>query len=119
MRQEDIPDLGGTANIAPNDRIIYQRYHRTIRGVSQSALRPSYRVYNWLLAELDRSENLGFGWVCLDDLQSSTWSRIDVEEIVKKGARKDKRWTVLPFPQAQTLCCGYLAPVGTKEHYDW
>lgn len=77
------------------------------------------RGFNWLLAELNRKDSIAYGWACLNDMQNAEWGYVSLPEIMQLGAVRDKRWTPLAFPEAKKLCYGYLAPVGTDEHYDW
>lgn len=111
----EIPKLNSARTRDPDQRLIYRRYY----SVSDEAKdgRPLH-VYNWLLAEFDRPNRIGYGWISLDDLQNAKWDLFSTKEISQKGAIIDVQWEVLPFSQAKALCYGYLQPMGSDTHYE-
>lgn len=116
--QEQIPALYSTENIPAESKMIYQRYHFAGPIIRNGAMYDS-RGFNWLLAELERKENLAYGWASLNDEQNAEWGYMHLPEVESTGATNDKNWLPLYFPEAKRLCYGYLEDAGTKEHFDW
>jgi len=63
--------------------------------------------FYWLIAELDRKENLAFGYANLNDDQNAEWSYISIEELIDVSAKKDQNWKPVLFPDAQKMIKDY------------
>jgi hypothetical protein len=57
--------------------------------------------FYWLIAELDRKENLAFGYANLNDDICAEWGCISIRELVDNGAELDKSWKPCTFEEAQ------------------
>lgn len=60
-----------------------------------------------MIAELDRKENLAFGYANLNDDQMAEWGYISVEELIDNGASKDRSWKPVSFSDAQKIIKNY------------
>lgn len=118
IAQDDIPELYKTEKIPFEQKLIYQRYHFR-RPIMNNGLFYDARGFNWLLSELDKKEQIAFGYANLNDEQNSEWGLIYIPDVIRIGAVRDKRWTPMPFPEAKKLVYGYRQPLGSKEHHDW
>ncbi|QLH11269.1 hypothetical protein [Nitrosarchaeum sp. AC2] len=62
--------------------------------------------FYWLIAELDRKENLAFGYANLNDEQMAEWG-YSISEIIDVGASKDRNWKPTSFENAQKIIRDY------------
>lgn len=89
LGKPDIPKLYETDGISLEKTIIYQKWD--LKQVN----------FYWLVAELDRKENLAFGYANLNDDQFAEWGYISIEEILDNGAELDRSWKPCTFEEAQ------------------
>ena len=59
--------------------------------------------FYWLIAELDRKENLAFGYANLNDDICAEWGYISIEELMDNGAELDRTWKPCSFVEAQKI----------------
>ena len=85
---EEIPKLYETDNIPFEKKIIYQKWEI-----------PQIGFY-WLISELDRKQNLAFGYANLNDDNFAEWGYISIEELIDNGASLDRAWTPVTFEEA-------------------
>jgi hypothetical protein len=83
-----VPKLYETENAPLEKKIIHQRYWIEEIG------------FYWLIAELDRENNLAFGYANLCDDTFAEWGYIDVSELIRNGAVLDGDWKPCPFEEA-------------------
>jgi hypothetical protein len=86
---DEIPKLYETEEIPAEKKIIYQKWEI-----------PQIGFY-WLIAELDRKENLAFGYANLNDDNFAEWGYISIEELIDNGAGQDRDWGPCTFEEAQ------------------
>ncbi|MGQ0772001.1 MAG: hypothetical protein ACT4NT_04440 [Nitrososphaerota archaeon] len=89
LGKDDIPKLYETDGISLEKTIIYQKWD--LKQVN----------FYWLVAELDRKENLAFGYANLNDDQFAEWGYISIEELIDNGAELDRFWKPCTFEEAQ------------------
>lgn len=77
---EGIPKLYETENIPFEEKVIYRRYQIEEIG------------FYWLIAELDREENLAFGYANLNNDAFAEWGYISIDELLDAGAKLDEEW---------------------------
>jgi len=77
---EEIPALYATEDLPFEEKVIYQRY--LLKRVG----------FYLLIAELDKKENLAFGYANLNDDQFAEWGYISIDELLENGAELDKEW---------------------------
>ena len=53
-----------------------------------------------MIAELDRKDNLAFGYANLNNDDFAEWGYISIKELIDNRATKDTKWTPLPFNDA-------------------
>lgn len=92
---DEIPKLYETENIPLEKKTIYQKWE--IKSIG----------FYWLIAELDRKENLAFGYANLNDDVFAEWGYISVEELIDNGASRDNDWKPVPFSEAQKIIKQY------------
>lgn len=85
---EEIPKLYETEEIPVEKKIIYQKWEI-----------PQIGFY-WFIAELDRKENLAFGYANLNDDHFAEWGYISIEELMDNGASLDREWKPCNFEKA-------------------
>lgn len=85
---EDIPGLYATEHVPLERKTIYQRYQ--IRELG----------FYWLLAELDRKENLAFGYANLNNDLFAEWGYISIDELLENGAELDRDWRPCAYRDA-------------------
>jgi hypothetical protein len=108
--QEQIPELYATENVPADRKIIYQRYHFPGPIIRGDAIYDG-RGFNWLLAELDRKEDLAYGWANLNNDELSEWGYICIPDLFDIGAVRDRSWKPLPFKEARELVYAYRKEV--------
>jgi len=84
-----IPKLYETDEIPTEKKIIYQKWN--LKQVS----------FYWLISELDRKENLAFGYANLNDDTCAEWGYISIQELIDNGAELDRTWKPCTFEEAQ------------------
>jgi hypothetical protein len=84
-----IPNLYETDGIPLEKKTIYQAWHIEEIG------------FYWLIAELDRQDNIAFGYANLNDDQCAEWGYISIEELVQNSATLDRDWKPCTFAEAQ------------------
>ncbi len=72
--------LNATKHIPLEEKVIYYRYE--IKGLG----------FCWLIAELDKKENLAFGCANLNNDDFAEWGYISVDELLDNGAELDRDW---------------------------
>lgn len=87
-RNKSIPGLYATENVPLKDKVIHQRYQ--IDGIG----------FYWLIAELDKKENLAFGYANLNNDDFAEWGYISIDELVDNGANLDKTWKPCSYRDA-------------------
>jgi hypothetical protein len=85
----NIPNLYETDKIPLEKKIIYQKWDL------------KQLKFYWLIAELDKKENLAFGYANLNDDVFAEWGYISIQEIIDNGAEPDKTWLPCTFEEAQ------------------
>lgn len=84
-----IPKLYETDKIPLEKKTIYQKWD--LKGVN----------FYWLIAELDKKQNLAFGYANLNDDLFAEWGYISMQEIIDNGAVLDRTWVPCTFDEAQ------------------
>ncbi|QLH08630.1 hypothetical protein [Candidatus Nitrosotenuis sp. DW1] len=88
-KKEDIPKIYETEDIPAEKKIIYQKWEI-----------PQIGFY-WLIAELDRSENIAYGYANLNDDLFAEWGYISIEELIENNASLCRDWKPCTFEEAQ------------------
>jgi hypothetical protein len=86
---DEIPKLYETEEVPAEKKIIYQKWEI-----------PQIGFY-WLISELDKKENLAFGYANLNDDRFAEWGYISIEELMDNGANQDRDWKPCSFEEAQ------------------
>ena len=86
---EKIPELYATENIPFEKKLIYQRYQMKDIG------------FYWLIAELDRKNDLAFGYANLNDDELAEWGYISVSELIDNGGELDRDWKPCTYRDAK------------------
>ncbi|MEM3064549.1 MAG: hypothetical protein QW177_04165 [Candidatus Nitrosotenuis sp.] len=86
---DNIPNLYETDKIPLEKKIIHQKWDLKQVG------------FYWLIAELDKKENLAFGYANLDDDTFAEWGYISMQELIDNGAERDVSWRPCIFEEAQ------------------
>jgi hypothetical protein len=94
-KQNSIPNLYETENIPPEKKIIYQKWEIP------------HIWYYWLISELDRKQNLAFGYANLNDDVFAEWGYISIEELIDNNATLCRNWKPCTFEEAQKLMQQY------------
>ena len=89
MEDERIPRLYETDGVPFERKVIHMRYE--IRPIG----------YYWLIVELDKKENLVFGYVNLNDDLNSEWGYISIAELLNNGAELDRGWKACSYQDAK------------------
>ncbi len=85
---EDIPDLYTTEDVPLEKKMIYQKWEiKEIR-------------FYWLIAELDRKNNIAFGYANLNNDDFAEWGYISMEELIDCGASPDRSWKPCTYEEA-------------------
>lgn len=87
--KERIAGLYATENIPFEKKVIYQRYQ--IRDIG----------FYWLIAELDKKQNLGFGYANLNNDDFAEWGYISIDELLENGAKLDNTWKPCTYEDAR------------------
>jgi hypothetical protein len=87
--EQKIPKLYETDNIPFEKKIIYQKWEI-----------PQIGFY-WLISELDKKQNLAFGYANLNDDNFAEWGYISIEELMDNNALLDRDWKPCTFDEAQ------------------
>jgi len=87
--EDEIPKLYETENTPLEKKLIYQKWEI-----------PQIGFY-WLIAELDKKQNLAWGYANLNDDYFAEWGYIDLEELIDNGASLDIEWRPCTFEEAQ------------------
>jgi len=85
---DKIPKLYATERIPIERKIICQRYQIKELG------------FYWLIAELDKEENLAFGYANLNNDQFAEWGYISIGELLENGAELDREWRPCTYKEA-------------------
>lgn len=85
----DIPNLYETDKISLEKKIIYQKWD--LKKIE----------FYWLIAELDKKQNLAFGYANLNDDVFAEWGYISISELIDNGAERDMSWQPCSFEEAQ------------------
>lgn len=56
--------------------------------------------FYWLPTELDKEENLAFGYANLNDDSCAEWGYIGIQELLDNGAELDRDWKPCTFSEA-------------------
>lgn len=99
-RTKIIPKLYETESVPLNEKIIHQRYQIEDIG------------FYWLIAELDKEENLAFGYANLNNDDFAEWGYISIDELVDNGAKLDEAWKPCKYSEA-------LAKVSEERKKKW
>lgn len=89
IEENQIPDLYETENIPAEKKMIYQKWEI-----------PQIGFY-WFIAELDRKENLAFGYANLNDDNFAEWGYISLDELMENNVTKCQNWKPCTFEEAQ------------------
>lgn len=89
VRVDNIPKLYETENIPAEKKIIYQKWEI-----------PQIGFY-WLIAEIDRKNNLAYGYANLNDDLFAEWGYISIEELLENNAHMCPDWKPCTFENAQ------------------
>jgi hypothetical protein len=91
VRTDDVPKLYETEDVPTEKKIIYQKWE-----ISQIG-------FYWLIAELDRKENLAYGYANLNDDLFAEWGYISIEELIENNASFCQDWKPCTFEEAQEM----------------
>lgn len=84
-----IPKLYETEDIPTEKKIIYQKWEI-----------PQIGFY-WLIAELDRKNNLAYGYANLNDDLFAEWGYISIDDLVENNATLCLDWKLRAFEEVQ------------------
>jgi hypothetical protein len=84
-----MPELYETEDVPAEKKIIYQKWEIPHVG------------FYWLLAELDKKENIAYGYANLNDDLFAEWGYVDLDELVRNGAVRCRDWKPCAFEEAQ------------------
>lgn len=87
--EDEIPKLYETDDTPIEKKIIYQMWE--IKRIG----------FYWLIAELDKKDNLAFGYANLNDDHFAEWGYISIEELIDNNATMNRDWRPCPFDEAQ------------------
>lgn len=94
--KDEIPKLYETEDIPAEKKIIYQKWEI-----------PQIGFY-WFVAELDKKENLAYGYANLNDDQFAEWGYISIEELIDNNATLCRDWKPCAFDEAQEKMQQYM-----------
>ena len=89
VRTDNIPQLYETEDIVAEKKMIYQKWKI-----------PEIGFY-WLIAELDRIENIAYGYANLNDDLFAEWGYISIDELIENNASFCLNWKPCTFEEAQ------------------
>ena len=89
VKTEDVPQLYETEDIPAEKKVIYQKWEI-----------PEIGFY-WLIAELDRIENIAYGYANLNDDLFAEWGYISIDELIENNASFCPDWEPCTFEEAQ------------------
>lgn len=84
-----IPKLYSTDDVPADKKLIYQKWEIPHLG------------FYWLVAELDKNENLAYGYANLNDDLFAEWGYISIDELVGNNAVCCMNWKPCSFIDAQ------------------
>lgn len=84
-----VPKLYETEDVPPERKIIHQKWEIPHIG------------FYWLIAELDREENLAYGFANLNDDLFAEWGYISIKDLINNNATFCRNWTPCTFEEAQ------------------
>lgn len=87
-RTKDIPGLYATEHVPLDEKVIYRRYQIKWLG------------FYWLIGELDREDNLAFGYANLNNDDFAEWGYISIDELLENGATLDRDWRPCAYKDA-------------------
>lgn len=85
----EIPKLYETEDVETDKKIIHQLYEI-----------PQIGFY-WMIAELDKQENIAYGFANLNDALFAEWGYISIEELLENNAVLRRDWQPCTFKEAQ------------------
>lgn len=88
MSSETIPGLYETEKVPLEEKVVHRRYQ--IRQIG----------FYWLITEIDKEQNLAFGYANLNDDDCAEWGYISVQELLDNGAELDSEWKPCTFTGA-------------------
>lgn len=91
VRINSIPNLYETESIPAEKKIIYQKWEI-----------PQIGFY-WLIAEIDKKNNLAYGYANLNDDLFAEWGYISIEELLENNAHICPDWKPCTFEDAQNM----------------
>ena len=86
--KKNLPGLYATENIPFEKKIVHHRYQ--IKNIG----------FYWLIAELDKKQNLGFGYANLNNDDFAEWGYISIDELLENGAKLDDTWKPCTYREA-------------------
>lgn len=89
VRNDNVPQLYETEDVPAEKKTIYQKWEIQEIG------------FYWLIAELDRKENVAYGYANLNDDQFAEWGYISIDELIENNASFCPDWTPCTFEDAQ------------------
>lgn len=89
IKSQNVPAMYETDSMPLAKKIIYQKWE--LKRVQ----------FYWLIAELDKKENLAFGYANLNDDVFAEWGYISILELIDNGAEQDLSWKPCSFEEAQ------------------
>ncbi|NIP61272.1 MAG: DUF2958 domain-containing protein [Nitrosopumilaceae archaeon] len=95
ITEDYVPKIYETENIPLEKKIIYQKWDIERIG------------FYWLIAELDKKNDLAFGYANLNDEQNAEWGYISVKELINNGAERDRKWKPVEFREALKIVKEY------------
>lgn len=98
----EIPKLYETEKIPSEKKIIYQKWEI-----------PQIGFY-WLIAELDKEENLAYGYANLNDDHFAEWGYISLNELIENRVTKCHSWQPCTFEEAQRKMSQYRRDRGLR-----
>lgn len=87
--KDEIPKLYETEDIPAEKKIIYQKWEI-----------PQIGFY-WFIAELDKKENLAYGYANLNDDTFAEWGYISLDELIENKVTMCQSWRPCSFEEAQ------------------
>lgn len=87
--EDEIPKLYETDGVPFEKKVIYQKWEI-----------PQIGFY-WLIAEMDKKENLAFGYANLNDDTFAEWGYISLDELTENKVTKCHIWQPCSFEEAQ------------------
>lgn len=85
----EIPKLYETEDIEASKKIIHQLYE--IKDIG----------FYWMIAELDKENDIAYGYANLNDDQFAEWGYISIAELLENNAVLNREWKPCTFKEAQ------------------